>query len=31
MAVKLSLPIKNFETRSEAMPWLLFDKVREER
>ena len=31
MAAKLSLPIKNFETRSEAMLWLLFDKVREER
>ncbi len=29
MAKKLSLPIKNFETRSEAMLWLLFDKVRE--
>ena len=29
MAEKLSLPIKNFETRSEAMLWLLFDKVRE--
>jgi hypothetical protein len=29
MAAKLSLPIKNFETRSEAMLWLLFDKVRE--
>jgi hypothetical protein len=27
MAESLSLPIKNFETRSEAMLWLLFDKV----
>lgn len=26
MAEKLSLSIKNFETRSEAMLWLLFDK-----
>ena len=31
MAKKLSLSIKNFETRSEAMLWLLFDKEREER
>jgi hypothetical protein len=31
LAQSLSLPIKNFETRSEAMLWLLFDKVREER
>jgi hypothetical protein len=30
MAEKLSLSIKNFETRSEAMLWLLFDKIREE-
>lgn len=30
MAEKLSLSIKNFETRSEAMLWLLFDKVRDE-
>lgn len=29
LAEKLSLPIKNFETRSEAMLWLLFDKVSE--
>ena len=29
MAKKLSLPIKNFEIRSEAMLQLLFDKVRE--
>jgi len=29
MAEKLSLSIKNFETRSEAMLWLLFDKVRD--
>jgi hypothetical protein len=28
MAEKLSLLIKNFETRSEAMLWLLFDKLR---
>jgi hypothetical protein len=28
-AEKLSLSIKNFETRSEAMLWLLFDKVRD--
>jgi hypothetical protein len=27
LAEKLSLLIKNFETRSEAMLWLLFDKV----
>lgn len=27
MAVSLSLPIKNFETRSQAMLWLLFDKL----
>ena len=27
LAERLSLPIKNFETRSEAMLWLLFDKV----
>lgn len=27
LAESLSLPIKNFETRSEAMLWLLFDKV----
>lgn len=27
MAEKLSLSIKNFETRSDAMLWLLFDKV----
>ena len=26
LAESLSLPIKNFETRSEAMLWLLFDK-----
>jgi len=31
IAENLSLSIKNFETRSEAMLWLLFDKVREER
>jgi hypothetical protein len=31
LAENLSLPMKNFETRSEAMLWLLFDKVREER
>lgn len=31
MAEKLSLSIKNFETRSEAMLWLMFDKVRDER
>jgi hypothetical protein len=30
LAENLSLPIKNFETRNEAMLWLLFDKVREE-
>lgn len=30
MAEKLSLSIKNFETRSEAMLWLMFDKVRDE-
>ena len=29
MAKNLSLSIKNFETRSEAMLWLLFDKERE--
>jgi hypothetical protein len=29
MAEKLSLSIKNFETRSEAMLWLLFDEERE--
>lgn len=29
MVKKLSLPIKNFKTRSKAMLWLLFDKVRE--
>lgn len=29
MAEKLSLSIKNFETRSEAMLWLMFDKIRE--
>lgn len=27
LAESLSLPIKNFETRSEAMLWMLFDKV----
>jgi|TARA_R110000868_G_scaffold189646_5_gene432734 hypothetical protein len=27
LAESLSLSIKNFETRSEAMLWLLFDKV----
>jgi hypothetical protein len=27
MAEKLSLSIKNFETRSDIMLWLLFDKV----
>jgi len=30
MAEKLSLSIKNFETRSESMLWLLFNKVRDE-
>tara|TARA_R110002153_G_scaffold6556_10_gene29993 strand:- start:4446 stop:4841 length:396 start_codon:yes stop_codon:yes gene_type:complete len=30
LAESLSLPIKNFENRSEAMLWLLFDKVRAE-
>jgi hypothetical protein len=30
LAENLSLSIKNFETRSEAMLWLLFDKVRED-
>jgi hypothetical protein len=29
MAEKLSLSIKNFATRSEAMLWLLFDKERD--
>jgi hypothetical protein len=29
IAEKLSLSIKNFETRSEAMLWLLFNKERE--
>ncbi|WP_339719856.1 hypothetical protein [uncultured Paraglaciecola sp.] len=29
LAESLSLSIKNFETRSEAMLWLLFDKVRD--
>jgi hypothetical protein len=28
IAANLSLNIKNFETRSDAMLWLLFDKVR---
>ena len=28
LADKFELPIKNFETRSEAMLWLLFDKIR---
>lgn len=27
LAESLSLPVKNFETRSEAMLWLLFDKL----
>lgn len=27
MAVSLSLPIKNFASRSQAMLWLLFDKA----
>lgn len=27
LAESLALPIKNFETRSEAMLWMLFDKV----
>ena len=31
LAEKLSLSIRNFETRSEAMLWLLFDKEREKR
>ena len=31
LAEKLSLSIKNFETRSEAMLWLLFDKDRDDR
>ena len=31
LSEKLSLSIKNFETRSAAMLWLLFDKVQEER
>ena len=31
MAEKLSLSIKNFETRSEAMLWLMFDKIRDDR
>lgn len=31
LAENLSLTIKNFETCSDAMLWLLFDKVREER
>lgn len=31
LAEKLSLSIKHFDERSEAMLWLLFDKVREER
>jgi hypothetical protein len=30
LAESLSLPIKNFENRREAMLWLLFDKVRAE-
>jgi hypothetical protein len=29
--VKLSLLIKNFGTPSEAILWLLFDKLREQR
>lgn len=31
LAEKLSLPIKNFETRSEALVWLLFDKLPSNR
>ena len=31
LAENLSLLIKNFETRSEAMLWLLFDKVSDKR
>ncbi|MBU3002668.1 hypothetical protein KO534_04880 [Paraglaciecola arctica] len=27
LAESLSLSVKNFETRSEAMLWLLFDKL----
>ncbi|MDU0354610.1 hypothetical protein RS130_12365 [Paraglaciecola aquimarina] len=27
LAKKLNLPIKNFETRSEAILWLLFNKI----
>ena len=30
MAKNLSLSIKNFETRSQAMLWLLFDKEQDE-
>ncbi|MEP1446988.1 MAG: hypothetical protein ABJK37_12815 [Paraglaciecola sp.] len=29
LAESLSLSIKNFETRSEAMLWLLFDKLKD--
>lgn len=31
LAEKLALPIRNFETRSEAMLWLLFDKLADDQ